>query len=301
MQTHADTIQQRERRAHPPRRKRKAALRLLLLIAILALGWAFAEPFMLTRTHAVVSSPDVPAQLNGLRIVFVSDIHAGVFYGPRRLSRLVDEINAAKPDLIILGGDYVGGYSGGLNTFYSAARKLDPSIGIVAVMGNHDGWEGAIRSRTALEGINASVLDNRNIRVTRRGESIIVAGVDDPETGSPSIAQAASGISAEDYAILVSHSPDVFVGQLRAHAEAFDLALAGHNHGGQVTIFGAYAPVLPSEAGNDYRSGWLQQDGVDMLITRGVGTVCVPVRFFSPPEIVVLDLKRGTRGIEETR
>lgn len=277
------------------------AFAVVLVLLVAALAWAFIEPFMLTVTHSVVSSPQVPQQFDGTRIVFISDVHAGRLYGASRVKRLIDAINGMKPDLVILGGDFVGGYSGGLDIFFEEARRLKAPLGVLAVLGNHDVWEAHLRSRARLKSLGATLLDNRHVRVMHDGAAIIVGGVNDPEVAKADVAEAARGIPVNDFSILVSHDPDVFAEQLAPCSRAFDLALAGHNHGGQVTLFGLWAPVMPSKYGNRYRGGWIRENGVDIFDSRGIGTVYVPVRFFSPPEIVVLDLKSGPKGIRTVK
>ncbi len=272
----------------------------VVLTLMMAL-WAYVEPYLLAVSRATVTSPDLPTAFSGTRVVFVSDVHAGPFYGRERVARLVDTINGQRPDLVILGGDYVGGDRDGAHAFYPEAARISAPMGLIAVLGNHDGWEGADVARSELASIGAVLLENQNARVRVQGAWIRVGGVADSSAGRPDIADAARDIARDEYAILVSHTPDTFAEGLGAVRGAFDLALAGHTHAGQVTFFGRAAPWTPSAYGERYRQGWLEEQGVPILVSRGVGTVYVPVRFFAVPEIHVIELRTGPASVAEER
>lgn len=277
----------------------RIALAVLALLAIAA-GWAFAEPYTLTVTRDTVTSPDIPAEFDGVRIAYLTDVHAGPFFSAERVGRLIDTVNNQRPHLVILGGDNVGGKSGGAALFYPQASRLSAPLGVIAVMGNHDVWEGHAQARSQLASAGAVVLENANARVRLGGGWIRVGGVVDLDTGAPDIAEAAADIGTGEFAILVSHNPDVFA-ELPEVRGAFDLALGAHTHGGQVTYFGLGAPLVPSKFGERYRQGWRTEGGVPILVSRGVGTMNLPIRFFAPPQIHVIELRQGeTAGVTRT-
>lgn len=272
----------------------------VLVVACVALVvWTLVEARTLTVRHAVLSSPTLPEAFDGTRVVFAADIHAGPYMSRARIRSLVDSINALEPDIVILGGDYVGGRSSGKRLFYPEIRRLNARLGIYAVLGNHDYWEGLEQAKLGLEAADITLLVNGSTVVTRGADSIRIAGVDDAWAGTADIAQANAGISREEFAILVSHAPDFFPGALPAVRGTFDLALAGHTHGGQLTVFGMHAPLMPSIYGQRFQGGWTEESGVPVLVTRGVGNVTLPIRFFAPPEMHVIELRRGPRGVEK--
>lgn len=282
-----------------------SVLRVILLVGIAALAfvlWGVIEAGTLSVSRSVLTSPDVPDEFDGVRIVFVSDVHAGRFYDARRVSRLIDTVNNQRPHLVIFGGDFVGGYSGGAEAFYPQLPRVRAPLGTFAVLGNHDGWEGIETARSQLESSGALLLENRSARVRMGTAWIRVAGVEDLQTGFPDVTRAARDIGRDEFAVLVSHNPDLFADALPATKGAFDLALAGHLHGGQITAFGIWAPVMPSGYGSRYRGGWLEEEDVQILVSRGVGTVYLPLRFFSPPQIHVIQLRRGeTASVQRVR
>lgn len=268
-------------------------------MVVALVSWAFIEPRILLVSRTTVVSPDVPAALDGTRIVFLSDIHSGSLLGEGRVSHVVDRVNALKPDVIILGGDYIGGGGGEKNwlKITKHVKRLRAPLGIVAVAGNHEAGWSAQGIQDEILGGNATVLDNRSVRVgAGGGPRLRIAGVSDYLTGEPDFEAAASEISRDEYAIVVSHSPDALPDGLAKTRGAFDLALSGHNHGGQVTIFGLWAPATPSKHGSKYLRGWFTIEGVPSLVSRGVGVYILPIRFFAPPEIHVLTLRRAAAG-----
>lgn len=278
----------------PRARRLVRALALSTLAA--ALAWALIEPFTLSVERGTVSNHAVPASFDGARIVFVSDVHSGPFFGPARTARLIDQVNALKPDLVILGGDYVGGHRRGAEIFYPQAARFDAPLGTIAVLGNHESWEGTEKARAGLASAGITLLENDHVLVKQGGSDIFVVGVEDLQTGHPDAERAAKGIVPGDFGILVSHNPDVFADSLPQAGRTFDLALAGHVHGGQVTLFGERAVWVPSAYGERYRQGWREESGLPVLVSRGVGTVHLPLRFFAGPQIHVVELRRGPQA-----
>ncbi len=227
--------------------------------------------------------------LNGLKVVFVSDIHAGPWFGPERMRMLVRLIDALEPDVLILGGDYVGGRRNGAKIFYPVAADLKARLTRVAVLGNHDVWEGVDDARRGLAAAGIKLLENENVRLPVGDAVLTVAGVDDLYTGTPSVSVAARGVAETDFAILVSHNPDVFVSMLEGTEAFWDLGLGGHTHGGQFSLSSSRTTSRPAPH-HRFRSGWLHEHGIPVLISNGVGTVTLPLRFQTPPEVHVLTL-----------
>jgi uncharacterized protein len=278
--------------AQMPQPMVEAALIGASLLALFV-AYSVAENRLTRTVRDQITFPDLPAELDGLRIVFLTDVHAGPFFGERRMASLVGCVNALEPDVIVLGGDNVGGSAHGARVFYPAARQFKAARAKVAVLGNHDIWEGADEARTGLRNAGFIVLENDNVKIeAESGGAVWIAGVEDLYTGRPDVAQAARGIDPSAFSILVSHNPDVFATQLGATAPTWNLALAGHTHGGQITFFGLWSAVVPSEYGQRYRSGWLDQDGVRILVSNGVGAVTVPMRVFARPEIHLITLRQ---------
>jgi hypothetical protein len=177
----------------------------------------------------------------------------------------------------------------GSEVFYPRACGFRAKVAKLAVLGNHDNWEGSQTAKQGLAEAGFTLLDNDSTRITARGESFAVAGVEDLETGNPDPQAAASGIDPDSFAILVSHNPDTFTDRLGDSAGDWDLGLAGHTHGGQIGLGGL--AQRSSGTASRTRSGWMAENGLRILVTKGVGTVTVPMRFSAQPEVHVITLQ----------
>jgi uncharacterized protein len=239
-----------------------------------------------------IKSKRLPKAFDGARLVFVADVHAGPFLSPARMARLVDQINRCEPDILILGGDNVGGWRNGDEIFYPEAKRFQATLGKFSVLGNHDAWEDIDKARRGLRAAGFVLLENKNSAIIKDKARIVIAGVADLWTGRPDIKKAAKGITRKDFAVLVSHNPDVFAEAIPATKDLWDLALSGHTHGGQFLVAGR-GFTKPTEFGARYRTGWRTEHGVPILVSNGVGTVDAPLRNAARPEIQIITLKKG--------
>lgn len=274
----------------------------LLAFVAVCLLWSLVEARLVFVDRVVVSDPDVPAELNGMRIAYASDVHAGTLLGQGQVRRTLAKVRSLDADAIVLGGDYVGGdWAGGAargeEMFYPEAAKLEAPLGVFAVLGNHEGRDGAPEARALLEDAGIVLLANDRVRLRRSGAGIRLAGVEDLITGSPDFAAAARDIPKNEFAIVVSHNPDALPNGLRETRGAFDLGLSAHTHGGQITAFGLWAPVIPSRYGQSFRGGWERIEGVPVLVSRGAGVFILPMRFFAPAQIHLIELRQGEPGV----
>ncbi|MEO6594679.1 MAG: metallophosphoesterase [Planctomycetota bacterium] len=225
--------------------------------------------------------------LDGLRVAFVSDVHAGSFLDESDLMGLFERIQATAPDLVLLGGDLINTRACELQLFDRPLQLLRPRYGVFAVPGNHDHfWGTDIAHWVAfLEGNGVRVLVNRGCRIEHGGGSLWLCGVDDLTEGTPDLARALQGRRAAEPAILLSHHPDFF---FEAAAVDVDLTLSGHTHGGQVRLAG-WAPIHHSRFG--YERGWFRENGCRLYVGRGVGVTVLPIRIDAPPEIPMVTLR----------
>ena len=247
---------------------------ILVFLFILFLYVSVIEPNILTVKRITVSDE----RLKGLKIVFASDFHVKP-HEMYRLERIVKKINEQNPDVILLGGDYVNGHKKGntLNVDIIAGLlgDLKSRYGTVAVMGNHDGWQGKKEIIEAFETEGITVLENSN----RNFGEFTVAGVEDLQTGMPDIKKALSGV--KNSVIFLSHTPDI----IEHVPDSVNLTLCGHTHGGQVVIVKPL--TVPSKYGTKYAYGYYENER--MFVSRGLGTSILPLRFNCFPEIVVIN------------
>jgi hypothetical protein len=285
------------------RRRWLAAIAVAVVFTLIFFGAGAVVAVAAVRTQDLdittdeLASPDIPEEFDGARVVFLADVHTGPFFSREKTADLVDAVNALEPDVIVLGGDYVGGRVDAAPDFYAEATGFEAPLGVYAVLGNHDVWEGADEARAGLETAGIELLDNDTATVELDGASIRLGGVQDLYTGDPDVEATGEGIEPDEFAILVSHNPDVFPRGLDATPDTWDLALAGHTHGGQIAL-GEAKPVVTSMYGDRFSGGWTTEDGTPVLVTRGVGTVTVPVRIGAPPEVHVITLTSDPEASE---
>ena len=179
--------------------------------------------------------------LHGLRVAFLSDLHAGSFMNGADLLRICERVASEEPDLVLFGGDLINTRERELLLYRDALKVLSPRLGMYAVPGNHDHfWGKDIGLWTAfLQDCGVQVLRNRGVRIEHNGGSLWLCGVDDLTEGDPDLREALAGRGPDEPALLLSHHPDFF---FEAVAADVDLTLSGHTHGGQVRVMGK-APV----------------------------------------------------------
>jgi uncharacterized protein len=224
--------------------------------------------------------------LHGLRIAFLSDLHAGSFMDADDLSRICARVAAAEPHLVLFGGDLINTRERELLLFRKALRQLRPPLGMFAVPGNHDHFWGNDLGlwEAFLHGHRVQVLRNRGVRLTWQGAPFWLGGVDDLTEAEPDLSRALDGRAHDEPAILLSHHPDFF---FEAAAAGVDLTLSGHTHGGQIRLFGM-APLHHSKFG--YEQGWFVEGDASLYVSRGVGVTVLPLRIGAPPEVPILTL-----------
>jgi uncharacterized protein len=231
-----------------------------------------------------VPIPGLGRDLDGLRIVHLTDIHHGLYFSSEAVLAAVELANSLEPDVVALTGDYVS-YS--RSFAHSAAELLGglrASRGIFAVLGNHDFRVGADLVTRALRRNGIEVLRNRNTVVRAGGAELHLAGVDDLWYNA-SLPRALKNIPRARPVVLLSHNPRIVAAA--AHYSV-DLVLSGHTHGGQVRL-----PFLERRRDPTHRrfhTGWDGWGRTRIYISRGIGTIVLPVRLGCPPEMPVFTL-----------
>lgn len=274
------------RKSGKPRKKRilQATTVLLILMGL----YGFIEPFWIEQKLYVINHPDIPASFDNARIVFLTDIHHGRFFSRSRVRNVVDLANKLNPQLILLGGDYVEGSPVYIEDCFEELGNLSAELGVYGVLGNHDHWQGAGKTREAMAKQGILSIDNNSFWVQKDGQRIRVGGVGDHCEDVQRLEITTDKTLESDFVLLVSHSPDY---ALDITGDKVDLLLSGHTHGGQVTFFGLYAPKVPSRYGQRFRTGKKMADSISVIISNGIGTVLLPIRFFARPQMVVIQLE----------
>jgi len=247
---------------------------------------ALREPFMLSIEQQEILLPRLPPALDGLRIVHLTDLHYGPFTSTKHLERAIEATNALRPDIIALTGDYISQHRMYAAPCAEVVGKLRARHGVYAVLGNHDHWTDAklITDLFRAEGIR--MLINEGMRMDIDGSSFWLAGVDDKMVGLENLPLALAGSADHEFKLVLAHNPVIL---RRAAVADVDLVLSGHTHGGQVTW-----RAEKSKSGRPRRRllrGLTRRGKTQIYVSRGLGTVVVPIRYGCLPEVSVLQLR----------
>ena len=242
---------------------------------------------------------DLPPELEGIRIAHLSDIHHGPWLPIDVVHSLVDRVNAEKPDFVALTGDYVVNSPQYIEPVAAALRRLKPTLGMAAVLGNHDWWEGGHELRRIFKQHGIPLIDNSRLFITPKRlirktatKGLCIAGVGDAWEDIVDFDKAFRGVSAGVPRILLSHNPDCAEDKrLFDGGHRVDLILSGHTHGGQVCLPKEQKPVLPRMRKTRYTKGLMKSPAGLIYVSRGIGTAGVPVRLNAPPDIALFELR----------
>ncbi len=254
----------------------------------LAGGYVYAthvEPWRLVVEQVCLPLPAWRPELADLKLVQLSDFHLHPFTTAAQIEAAVEEARVLQPDVAVLTGDYVLATADAIFELAPILARLNPRLGIYAVLGNHDHWQSAAVVRQGLQEVGITLLHNCHVALEG---GLVVAGVDDPWVGRPDLASALDGLSSADVVVLLAHEPDFadqFTRDPRVH-----LQLSGHSHGGQVRVPGIGAVFLPQH-GQKYDMGLYQVQDAWVYTNRGLGVTGANVRLNCPPEITSITWK----------
>lgn len=246
-------------------------------------SWSFA----LEEVEVVV--PGLHRDHDGLRVGQLTDIHVGANTPDGRILAAVDALNAARPDLVVLTGDYVTRKGDPLERVPELLARLEGDV--VAVLGNHDHWTDGPTLKRDLGRVGFCVLQNENTTLRMRGAPLCVVGVDDGVTRRADVARALRGAPSTGSRLVLAHTPPT-AEQLPAHAGL--LCLSGHTHGGQIWVEGLTNGLF-ARAGQPYVRGLYEVGGNSLYVSRGLGfgRGSPLVRVGSEPEVTLLTLRAG--------
>ncbi|MBI5877677.1 MAG: metallophosphoesterase [Chloroflexi bacterium] len=250
---------------------------------------ALVEPRVLSIERVTITLPRLPAALDGLTIVQLSDLHRGPHTDESEIAAAVDAANALAPDLVVLTGDYVPDADAPRYVESCAAQmaRLKAGLGVYGVLGNQDDWSDGRLVAAALPSAGVPIMRNTAKAIEHNGARFWLAGADDACKGWLDLDKTLRGIPASEPTILLVHEPDI-ADYVSRHP--VDLQLSGHSHGGQVRVPGVGPLILPF-LGTKYTMGLYQVNRLPLYVTRGVGMIAPAVRFNCPPEITHITLR----------
>lgn len=284
-----------------PTPRRTLLWALALILGVLGVYAFLIEPRQLTMKHMTLAIPGLAVPV---KAVLIGDPQPTKMHWPaERVRWAMDQAQAQHPDIVFLVGDYAYeptfwtriGWSDWIMVnpadTVAAMARLNAPMGVYAVLGNHDWWWNGPEMIRLFGQTQIHLLQDRAVLAQHGKKRLWVAGLEDLATPRPyDLPGTLAQTNGEAPVVLLSHSPDVFPKVPREVA----LTLAGHTHGGQVYVPFMGRPVVPVQH-KQYTHGLFADQGRQLFVTSGIGTSVLPVRFFTPPEIVVLTLVPATR------
>ena len=268
---------------------KRIALILPLIWGISTALYGYFEARNIRTERVVIHTDKLPAAIEKLTIVQISDVHLGLIVRHHRLKRIIAAINNASPDILVSTGDLVDGQINRMTGLAELLQNVRPKFGKFAVIGNHEVYAGLDQAIEFTEKTGFRLLRNEGLAA---GDMINIVGVDDPAAGrfvrcNPvSEKTLLSKFPADRFTLLLRHRPDVDP----LSVGLFDLQLSGHVHQGQIFPFNLVTHLFyPMKTGLSRCS-----PNSARYVSRGTGTWGPPIRFLAPPEVTVFELVRAT-------
>lgn len=235
-------------------------------------------------------SAQLPDSFDGFRMAFASDFHYESRFTARRLSGMVRALQSTDADVLLLGGDYRGREGGSMDELFRALSKVRTPYGTYAVMGNHERGEADRMVRAAMRKYGVHLLEHQVDTLWRGREFVEICGIRNPFDLKTNGVSPTLRLKEGDFVVMLVHTPD-YVEDV--DVSNTDLALAGHTHGGQVSLFKRWTPARFSKYGNRFLTGMKRSSrGVPVIITNGLGTSRRDIRLFTPSEVVLVVLHK---------
>jgi len=251
-------------------------------------GYGFASALDLPGLRRVtLDLPALPQSWDGLRILQISDIHAGPYMDSERMARVREMAGKIPADLIVFTGDQIDRRPSDAEHFARGFRGIEAPLGVWGVLGNHDHFIDPQRSEWALRTAGIQPLINRGVVLEREGSSLALVGVDDLQAvddRGPDFSILGQFPSA--FRICLCHQPQ---GWHRAAAAGAHLTVSGHTHGGQIAL--TNRNLNAARFSTRYIAGPYRRENAFLYVSRGVGVGAIPVRVGAPPEIDLLTLR----------
>ncbi|MBR4501902.1 MAG: metallophosphoesterase [Clostridia bacterium] len=236
------------------------------------------------------SHPEWPEASDGYSVLFVSDIHYGKLLSREQFDRMTGALATLESDCVLLGGDFGEDPEDSPKCICLLAPILRGRR-VIAVPGNHDICDGIYRGalEAAVKGAGWEMPVNACVPLTG---GAALAGLDDFREGAPDAEALKRQAQGSAFVVFLCHNPDALADIVPPF---YQLALCGHTHGGQVTLFGQ--PIFSSSIYRGrYLTGWKRENGADILISNGIGTSLLPVRIGATPQMIKIIFRRGPAG-----
>ena len=279
--------------AHSPARRTflLAAKTAILAGPAAVVGYGtFVQRFRLSLREVNIPIPGLPKDLDGLRVVQLTDIHLSPFLRLSELERAVDMANETRANVALVTGDLITTANDPLDDCLNAIARLRADAGVFGCMGNHEKYaesEGYTQERGARLGMR--FLRQQSALLRFGGADLNFAGVDYQRFHHPYLVDAGQLIVPGAFNVLLSHNPDVFP---VAAQQGFPLTISGHTHAGQVRVEILGQDLNIARFFTPFVDGIYRKDNSSVFVSRGIGTIGLPTRLGAPPEVALIKLCR---------
>lgn len=246
------------------------------------------------QTDAIMFKlPGVFDNLQGFRIVHITDLQGDEFTGREEIAAYIKKVNALKPDLVVFTGDLISYGTDFIDMAAEELSKVEATHGLYTVIGDHDYWAGVSNIKAAFERYGIPLLQDENKFLAVNGDSLLITGITEvysreiPRDDLEGLTQKAS---SSYFNIMISHQATDKVIAVAKQAN-YDMLLGGHTHGGQLRVPFLGTTFSAAEEETQYLSGVYWSDNLFININNGLGFTLAPVRYNAPPNISVIDLE----------
>lgn len=268
-------------------RKKYIKSAIVLLIVITLLLFCNFQNKHLETTHYTYEAEQLGVDLDGYRIVQISDLHNAKF--GKNNQKLVDRIRECAPDMIVLTGDLVDSNHTNVDRAVQFVNEIVKICPVYYVTGNHEYWLDTSEYENLMDGVASAgviILDNQVVEISRWDAKFRLVGLDDKSLADGTLEALLS--DEKELTVVLAHEPQYFA---RYAGTGVDLVLSGHAHGGQFRLPFVGGIVAPDQGFlPEYTAGEYYMNGTEMIVSRGLGNSVVPVRLFNYPEIVCVEL-----------
>ena len=268
----------------------KSFLKFSIALVILPGIWGFfIEPNMIKIEKLSLEINNLPPSFEGVKILHLTDLHSKGF--GKKEKRVLGLVSQLRPDFIFITGDIVDWRTRDIESCQKFWKEIAKNYQgrVFGVYGNHDHRNRNFKKlNTLFAKSGIKILNNETVKLERGESFIYLVGVDDPHLGYDNIEKAMRNLKEGFPKILLAHSPEIFQ---KVKNRKIDLILTGHTHGCQVNLPFLCDLFIPLKYDKQYKRGLFNENGIYMYVNRGIGETFLPIRFNSPPEITLIELK----------
>jgi uncharacterized protein len=249
--------------------------------------------------NVVFTKQGLNPALNNLRLILISDLHADRHTDSKRFGNYIDKVNSLKPDLVLIGGDMISANPQYIDSAALYVGRIKSNYGVFSCRGDHDYWAYRPDMQKSINEItdelgkhNVLMLNNKNLSLDIRGAKMLISFITYtyPDKIDPGLLDKLLSGKKEDLNLLLLHQPEGGIPQKAADGN-YDLMLAGHTHGGQITFLFPFINLSPTLIETRFVRGNFQIGKMLLVVTRGLGMSIIPIRLNSTPEITVITIK----------